>query len=149
MKCRLCELSVSTTPKLGLGVNGGGTACNHVAGDSPMTMSPSIGQFYHFAGFVPQLRDMMLAACLFRGGFFTHMFIFYYAHSLHEAITVFNINKLKYILFLLKQISFTSRSFLFLHHFLTNTYFFKWHFAGLFIVVLKSITNITNHPHVL
>lgn len=63
MKCRLCELSLNQQK---LGVLPG--TCTHVLPETTATaLPPPLGQLYHIAGFMPQLRDMMLAACLFRG----------------------------------------------------------------------------------
>lgn len=58
--------------KLGLGGGLLPGTCTHVLPETatPLpagTLPAPLGQLYHFAGFVPQLRDMMLAACLFRG----------------------------------------------------------------------------------
>lgn len=63
VKCKLCELTLNQQKMEILP----GTCTHELPETSATTLSPPLEQLYHFAGFVPQLRDMMLAACLFRG----------------------------------------------------------------------------------
>lgn len=87
MKCRLCE----TLNQQKLGVLPG--TCTHVLPETSATgLPPPLGQLYHFAGFVPQLRDMMLAACLFRGECFLR---YYYSNKnpVHNICVLFAISQ--------------------------------------------------------
>lgn len=65
MPCKLCELSLDQQQKLGIG------NCTHsgfLPQISPMTSLPiGVGQVQNSPLFVQPLREMMLAAYLFRG----------------------------------------------------------------------------------
>lgn len=71
MPCKLCELSIDQQQKLGF------NNCNHtsfLSQISPISSLP-INNIQNSQIFMPPLREMMLAAYLFRGEFFFFLFV--------------------------------------------------------------------------